>query len=102
MAAHLSVSVPSSQSLPHPECARCLVLSARLRSRPAEPLPEGAVVKRCACGRAYTLEDWYALERNGLQALIDHGACLDLRACAGCGSCIALPMRLIPTPEVEP
>jgi hypothetical protein len=59
------------------------------------------VVKRCACGRAYELADWRQLERKGLQMCIEQDACLDLRACAGCGSCLALPMQLIPAPEVE-
>lgn len=102
MAAHLSAAPPRRQSLPHPECARCLVLSARLGQRTTAPPADGAIVKRCACGRAYTLEEWYALKREGLQAVIDHVACLDLRSCADCGSCIALPMRLTPAPEVEP
>lgn len=101
MAAHLPVVAPRRQSLPHPECARCLVLSARLAQRPAEPPDDGAVVKRCECGRAYTIQEWRRLARVGLQALIDHDACLDLRDCAGCGSCISLPMRLTPAPEVE-
>lgn len=87
--------------LPHPECATCLVLSARLARPPADPPAPEAIVKRCSCGRAYTMADWYRLERIGLQLLLDHGGCLDLRACA-CGSSISLPMRLTPAPEVMP
>lgn len=100
MDASLSAATPRRQSLPHPECATCLVLSARLAQRPAAHPADGAVVKRCQCGRAYTLDTWYALARVGLQVTMDHGGCLDLRDCA-CGSSISLPMRLTPAPEVE-
>lgn len=101
MNAAIPAAQPRRQSLPHPECARCLVLSARLAQRPAEPPDDGAVVKRCECGRAYTIQEWRRLARVGLQALIDHDACLDLRDCSGCRSTISLPMRLTPAPEVE-
>lgn len=101
MAASLSAAPPRRQSLPHPECAHCLVISARIAQRPAAQPPEGAVVKRCECGRVYTLESWRRLKRVGLQMVMDHDACLDMRDCA-CGSSITLPMRLTPAPEVMP
>lgn len=101
MAASLPVSDTRRQSLRHPECASCAVLSARLAQHPPGPPAEGTIVKRCSCGRAYTMPEWYALARVGLQVTMDHGGCLDLRDCA-CGSSISLPMRLTPAPEAMP
>lgn len=46
-------------------------------------------VKRCACGRRYTLAAWRALERIGVMRLDEDGPTLELRNC-WCGSTISL------------
>jgi hypothetical protein len=102
VAAHLPAAPPRRQSLPHPECARCAVLAARLAQRPPDPPADDTIVKIChCCGRTYTLREWYGLDFRGYMAPVVPGFALDVRACTGCTSGLSLPMRLTPAPEVE-
>jgi two-component system response regulator MprA len=57
--------------------------------------PARGRTKTCACGRAYTAEEWRTLDWVGL---VDNGREageeLELRNCVGCGSTIAWPRGL--------
>jgi hypothetical protein len=52
-----------------------------------------AIVKRCACGKRYSLAGWQRLPFQGVIQPEDN-AFAELRLCA-CGSSIALPVRIV-------
>lgn len=58
----------------------------------AEALPPAAIVKRCGCGRTFTIDQWNALKLRGWWG--DTVETLEMRNCSGCGSTIAISVEV--------
>ena len=58
--------------------------------------PEPRFIKRCECGRAYSLEAWRRLRFVGFQRLEDDDLATELRNCAGCQSAIGIVVHVVP------
>jgi hypothetical protein len=61
----------------------------------AENIDAPRTLKRCACGRTYTVEQWPDLRLIGFQRLEDDLA-TELRECAACHSTIGIVVHVVP------
>jgi hypothetical protein len=96
---------PLAGSLPRPPSTLDPIDDARRALDELEmtrPSTRPAVVKRCACGRAFELSAWCALPLVGTHRdEVDRKEDLELRSCP-CGSTIAVNLALAGLPTMMP
>jgi len=63
-------------------------------AEPPRPQVSSAIVKRCACGRAFSRNQWRALPRCGRMHLPQRGAILELRNCT-CGTSLSVDLEAL-------